>query len=86
MVLAKLIKRFYDVTIGHLMQKIEVLYKELNTASPKISNLEKLIKKSIEKLQKLSSIWASSVLNGKRVIQKCCFQREFSIIQKTMNI
>lgn len=43
------------------------------TVSPQVSNLEKLLSQSLDKLANISQIWASSDLDNKRRIQKTLF-------------
>ena len=46
---------------------------ELNKTLPEISNLEKLIEKSVERLQNISKIWGSVGLEDKRNLQQTLF-------------
>jgi hypothetical protein len=66
-------KETYRLTQEHLLGQIQEINKELNYVNGKISNLEKLISQSLEKLQNLSKIWASSDLDGKRTLHKTLF-------------
>ncbi|MCH5716714.1 recombinase family protein [Niabella hibiscisoli] len=63
----------YDLTFNHLNDEIRNVTKELNTLSPKLSNLEKLLSSAMDVLTKLSQIWDSSKLEGKRRVQKTLF-------------
>lgn len=63
----------YEVTLGHITDQIQQIHREINTIPPKISNLEKLLKNSLNKLAKLRFIWDSGNLNIKRIIQKTLF-------------
>jgi site-specific DNA recombinase len=47
--------------------------KELSNEIPKISNLDKLLKSLLEKLQNLSRIWASSNFVRRQTLQKILF-------------
>ncbi|HQW94253.1 MAG TPA: recombinase family protein [Saprospiraceae bacterium] len=71
--LGELDKETYDLTFNHLNDEMRIVTKEMNTLSPKISNLEKLLSSAMEILSKLSHIWDSSNLEGKRRIQKTLF-------------
>lgn len=66
-------KETYDLALEHISNQMQLLSKELNNLVPAISNLEKLIAYSLEKLQNLSEIWGSSDLDNKRRIQKTLF-------------
>jgi DNA invertase Pin-like site-specific DNA recombinase len=46
---------------------------ELNKTQPEISNLEKMIEKSVERLQNISKIWGSVGLEDKRNLQRTLF-------------
>jgi len=46
---------------------------ELNKTLPEISNLEKMIEKSVERLQNISKIWGSVGLEDKRNLQQTLF-------------
>ena len=46
---------------------------ELNKTLPEISNLEKMIEKSVERLQNISIIWGSVSLEDKRNLQQTLF-------------
>lgn len=63
----------YDLTFNHLSAQISNVAKEMNTLTPKISNLEKLLTMAFKKLQKLCEIWGSSDLDIKRKIQRTLF-------------
>ena len=63
----------YDLTFNHLSDQMRNVTKEINTLSPTISNLEKLLSLALKKLLKLSQVWASSNLDTKRRIQKTLF-------------
>lgn len=63
----------YELTVEHLSGQMQDICKELNTVAPKISNLEKLLSISLEKLKNISVIWCSSNLDNKRRIQKTLF-------------
>lgn len=71
--LGEIDKETYDLTFAHLNDQIQETSKELNQVIPQISNLDELLKSSIEKLPKLGSIWCSSDLENKRRIQKTLF-------------
>ena len=66
-------KETYDLTLEHIHNQIRTINKELNNAVPEISNLDKLLSDSLEKLSKLSQAWTSSDLDNKRRIQKTLF-------------
>jgi site-specific DNA recombinase len=63
----------YELTFNHLSDEIRNISKEMNTLTPKISNLEKLLSLAMKKLQKLVEIWQFSDLEIKRRIQKTLF-------------
>lgn len=63
----------YDLTFNHLSDQMRNVTKEINTLSPTISNLEKLLSSALKKLSKLSLVWGSSNLDTKRRIQKTLF-------------
>lgn len=66
-------KETYDLTLEHINAQIQSINKELNTAAPEISNLDKLLSDSLAKLSKLSVAWSLSDLENKRRIQKTLF-------------
>ncbi|WP_071884260.1 recombinase family protein [Niastella koreensis] len=81
--LGEIDKETYYLTHAHLTEKIVDVTRELNTLTRPILNLEKLISVSLKKLQNLSEIWASSVLETKRRIQKTLFPEGiFYCVQK----
>ena len=47
--------------------------KEMHNGNEKISNLEKLISVSLKNLTKLSTVWTSSKLAAKRILQRTLF-------------
>ena len=57
----------------HLNEQLLKINKELNSGKVKISNLESLLKKALEKLENLSKIWNSGELEEKRALQKTLF-------------
>ena len=63
----------YDLTFNHLSDQIGNITKEMNTPSPKISNLEKLLSTALKKFSKLALVWAYSKLDVRRLIQKTLF-------------
>lgn len=63
----------YDLTFNHLSDQIRNVTKEMTNLSPSISNLEKLLSSALQKLTKLSQVWALSNLEVKRRIQKTLF-------------
>ena len=71
--LGKIDKDIYDLTMEHLNGQLVEVSKEMNNGKVKISNLDKLLKSAMEKLQNLSKIWGSSELEEKRVFQKTLF-------------
>ncbi len=71
--LGEIDKETYDLTLAHLNERIQEVGKELNKVIPSLSNLDKLLTVSLEKLGKLSRIWVSSDLENKRRIQKTLF-------------
>jgi site-specific DNA recombinase len=66
-------KETYQFTEQHLLSQMQKISQELNYVNGKISNLEKLISQSLQKLQNISKIWASSDLEGKRILHKTLF-------------
>lgn len=66
-------KETYDLTLDHLNTQMQAVSKELNREIPEISNLDNLLTHSLEKLDKLSLVWASSDLDNKRHLQKTLF-------------
>lgn len=66
-------KETYDLTSEHISDQIRAVHKEQAIVSPKVSNLEKLLSQSLEKLSNIGLIWASSDLDNKRRIQKTLF-------------
>jgi len=71
--LGEIDRETYDLTFAHLNEQIQEISRELNVIIPKISNLDKLVATSLEKLPKLSWVWGSSDLENKRKIQKTLF-------------
>ncbi|MCD2424365.1 recombinase family protein [Niabella pedocola] len=71
--LGEIDRETFDLTFNHLSNQISNIAKEMNTLTPKISNLEKLLSLAMEKLQKLPEIWGSGALETKRRIQKKLF-------------
>ena len=63
----------YELTLTHIIDQMQAIYQELNTMPGKISNLEKMLESSLEKLEKLSVLWGSSDLSGRRKIQRIVF-------------
>ena len=66
-------KEVYDITRVELEKQIVEQQQELNKTLPEISNLEKLIEKSVERLQNISKIWGSVGLEDKRNLQQTLF-------------
>lgn len=66
-------KETYQLTEDHLRSEMQKISQELNYVNGKISNLEKLISQSLKKLENVSKIWASSDLEGKRILHKTLF-------------
>ncbi len=66
-------KEVYDITRVELEKQIAEQQQELNKTLPEISNLEKLIEKSVERLQNISKIWGSVGLEDKRNLQQTLF-------------
>ena len=66
-------KETYEITLEHLSDHVLKINKELNSGNRTISNLEKLISLSLKELSKLSTVWASIDLEGKRILQKTLF-------------
>ncbi len=75
--LGEIDKETCELTLDHLTSEIQIIYKEINTCSGKISNLENLLEKSLEKLKKLSVLCGFSGLENKRKIQKILFPEGF---------
>ncbi|RPD43652.1 hypothetical protein DRJ53_19520 [Paracnuella aquatica] len=63
----------YALTLEHLGSQEQQISRELELVVPKISNLEKLLEASLDKLAKVSTIWSSADLEGKRRVQKVLF-------------
>ena len=63
----------YNLTFNHLSDQIRNVTKEINTLSPTISNLGKMLSSALKKFTKLSQVWAFSNLDTKRRIQKTLF-------------
>ena len=63
----------FEITKAHIETELGRIQKEMEVAIPQISNLEKLLCQSMEKLQNLSKIWSSSGYEGKRILQKTLF-------------
>ncbi len=66
-------KETFDLTTEHLNEQIRNVSLEMNTVLPTISNLNKMLSSSLEKLENISEIWGSSDLENKRRIQKTMF-------------
>ena len=49
----------YDVTFKHINEQVQETSKEMGHQVGTISNLNKLLNKSLEKLTKLSRVWVS---------------------------
>ncbi len=71
--LGEIDKETFDLTFEHLKAQLDIIVREQNQLAPKISNMEKLIEYSFDKLNNLSEIWVSSDLEGKRRLQKTLF-------------
>lgn len=71
--LNKIDEETFSVTKEYLEAEILKTQKELDRGVPQISNLEKLLTSSLEKLQNLSQIWGSTNFENKRVLQKMLF-------------
>lgn len=71
--LGKIDKETYELAFEHLNEQILNAGKELNNGKLKISNLDSLLKKSVQKLSNLSKIWGSGNLEDKRALQKTLF-------------
>ena len=66
-------KETYEITLEHLSDQVLEINKELNSGNGKISNLEKMISQSLQKFTKLTTVWASSDIEGKRILHKSLF-------------
>ena len=66
-------KEIYEIAKEELDKQILDQQQELNKTLPEISNLEKLIEKSVERLQNISKIWGSVGLEDKRNLQQTLF-------------
>lgn len=71
--LGDLEKEIYEIAKEELDKQILDQQQELNKTLPEISNLEKLIEKSVERLQNISKIWGSVGLEDKRNLQQTLF-------------
>lgn len=71
--LGEIDKETYELTLGHIAEQVQNITKEMNILTPQISNLDKLISASLEKLQNLSIQWASHDLEQKRWMHKTLF-------------
>ena len=71
--LGDLDKDVYEIAKVELDKQIVMQQQELNKTQPEISNLEKLIEKSVERLQNISKIWGSVGLEDKRNLQQTLF-------------
>lgn len=71
--LGDLDKDVYEIAKVELDKQIVMQQQELNKTLPEISNLEKLIEKSVERLQNISKIWGSVGLEDKRNLQQTLF-------------
>ncbi|WP_394364022.1 recombinase family protein [Chitinophaga barathri] len=63
----------YELAHAHLSNQMQIINAEMNKQAPQLSNLEKLISQSLKKLENLSTIWASSDLEGKRIVHRILF-------------
>ena len=54
--MGKIDKETYDLTFEHLNEQIHKISKELNNRKVKMSTLDILLKKALEKLEKISHI------------------------------
>ncbi|WP_090390806.1 hypothetical protein [Niabella drilacis] len=79
-------KETYDLTLEHLSNEMQEIYKEMNALPGKISNLENLLEVSLKKLEKLSMIWVSGGLDNRRAVQKILFPNGFFYDAQNMNI
>ncbi|UCJ10304.1 recombinase family protein [Chitinophaga pendula] len=70
-------KEAYDLATDHLNEKIQAIKKELDNEIPRVLNLDKLLTQSLEKLQSLRLVWASSDLEEKRTILRTIFPDGF---------
>ena len=71
--LGQIDKETHDLTLSHLQEQLGDISKELNSGKVTISNLEKLLSKALKKLENINRIWASSDLEGKRILHKVMF-------------
>lgn len=71
--LGEIDKETFDLTTEHLSKKLLDIDKELNNGKRTISNLEELLEKSLEHLENISRLWASSNLEEKRRLHKTLF-------------
>ena len=70
-------KDTFDVTIEHLGNQEVEISKDLDSRNATISNLEKFISSAFKKLTKLITVWVSSDLEGKRILQRTLFPEGF---------
>ena len=71
--LGEIDRETYDLAFNHLSDQMRNVTKEMNTLTPKISNLDKLLSVAMKKLPKLAQVWRLSNLETKRRIQKTLF-------------
>ncbi|WP_394333844.1 recombinase family protein [Chitinophaga eiseniae] len=71
--LGKIDKETYDLAHEHLNKEMQAINKELSNVPPTISNLEKLLTTSLEKLQNLRQIWVAGDLDSKRRLHRTIF-------------
>jgi len=71
--LSEIDKETYDLTLEHLSNQLLAIGKELNNGKLTISNLDELLRKSLERLENLSEMWVSSDLQEKRRMHKTMF-------------
>lgn len=80
--LGKIDGETYEVTFKHINEQLQETSKEMGHQIGTISNLDKLLNISLEKLAKLSRVWVSSDLENKRRIQKPFSQMVFTMTSK----
>jgi hypothetical protein len=66
-------KEIYTLTLADFNHQMSEISKELDNGKVIISNLEKSIQNSMETLENISKIWASSDLEAKRILHKTMF-------------
>jgi len=74
--LGKIDEETFLVIKEYLDAEILTIQKELDRVVPQISNLEKLLAKSMKKLENLSTVWTSSGYEEKRMLQKTLFPKK----------